>query len=60
MMDRLNSLAFFVAVAERGGITAAARKLGRSPSAVSRAVAALFIEKAAALLRGRFDAAEPG
>ena len=40
-MDRLDSIAIFVAVAERGGFVAAARKLGRSPAAVSRAVAAL-------------------
>jgi DNA-binding transcriptional LysR family regulator len=40
-MDRLDSLSIFVAVAERGGFIAAARKSGRSPAAVSRAVAAL-------------------
>ncbi len=40
-MDRLDSIAVFVAVAERRGFIAAARKLGRSPAAVSRAVAAL-------------------
>ncbi|WP_298428233.1 LysR family transcriptional regulator [Rhodoblastus sp.] len=40
-MDRLDALALFVAVAESGGFIAAARKTGRSPAAVSRAVAAL-------------------
>jgi DNA-binding transcriptional LysR family regulator len=40
-LDRLDSIAVFVAVAERGGFVAAARKMGRSPAAVSRAVAAL-------------------
>lgn len=40
-MDRLDALALFVAVAERGGFVAAARRMGRSPAAVSRAVAAL-------------------
>jgi DNA-binding transcriptional LysR family regulator len=40
-MDRLDALAFFVAVAEQGGFMAAARKTGRSTAAVSRAVAAL-------------------
>jgi DNA-binding transcriptional LysR family regulator len=40
-MDRLDSLAIFVAVAEEGSFIAAARRLGRSPTAVTRAVAAL-------------------
>jgi len=40
-MDRLDSIAVFVTVAERRGFIAAARRLGRSPAAVSRAVAAL-------------------
>ena len=40
-MDRLESLAVFVAVAEQGGFAAAARRLRRSPAAVTRAVAAL-------------------
>jgi DNA-binding transcriptional LysR family regulator len=40
-MDRLDSIALFVAVAERGGFIAAARKTGRSPAAVSRAIATL-------------------
>jgi DNA-binding transcriptional LysR family regulator len=40
-MDRLDSLAIFAAVAEQGSFIAASRRLGRSPTAVSRAVAAL-------------------
>jgi DNA-binding transcriptional LysR family regulator len=40
-MDRLDSLAIFTAVAEQGSFIAASRRLGRSPTAVSRAVAAL-------------------
>jgi DNA-binding transcriptional LysR family regulator len=40
-MDRLDTLATFVAVAEQGSFVAAARRLGRSPAAVTRAIAAL-------------------
>lgn len=40
-MDRLDLLAAFVAVAETGSFVAAARRLGRSPAGVTRAVAAL-------------------
>ncbi|HUO53220.1 MAG TPA: LysR family transcriptional regulator [Rhodoblastus sp.] len=40
-MDRLDAIALFVAVAERGGFVAAARRTGRSPAGVSRAIAAL-------------------
>lgn len=40
-MDRLDTLVLFVAVAEEGSFTAAARRLGRSPASVTRAVAAL-------------------
>ncbi|GAA5264627.1 hypothetical protein ACOSOMT5_P1052 [Acidiphilium sp. MT5] len=48
-MDRLDSLAIFVAVAEQGSFIAASRRLGRSPTAVSRAVAALEDELGGAL-----------
>ncbi|PPQ38683.1 DNA-binding transcriptional regulator, LysR family [Rhodoblastus acidophilus] len=48
-MDRLDHLALFVAVAERGGFGAAARKAGRSAAAVTRAVAALEEEFGARL-----------
>lgn len=40
-MDRLDSIAAFVAVADHHGFAAAARALGASPPAVTRAVAAL-------------------
>ena len=40
-MDRLDALAIFVAVADQGSFVGAARRLGRSPAAVTRAVAAL-------------------
>ncbi len=40
-MDRFQSLQVFVKVAERGGFAAAARVLGMSPPAVTRAIAAL-------------------
>src|SRR5260221_4742264 len=40
-MDRLENLSIFVAVAEQGSFVAAARRLGRSPAAITRAVAAL-------------------
>lgn len=40
-MDRLLTLEMFVAVAGEGGFAAAARKLGHSPPAVTRGIAAL-------------------
>src|SRR5215475_4759080 len=40
-MDRLDAMQAFVAVAEQQGFASAARKLGLSPSAVTRLVAAL-------------------
>jgi len=40
-MDRLDELSIFVAVAEQGSFVAAARRLGRSPSAITRAVSTL-------------------
>src|SRR5262245_45946132 len=40
-MDRLDELAVFVAVADEGSFVGAARRLGRSPAAITRAVAAL-------------------
>jgi DNA-binding transcriptional LysR family regulator len=40
-MDRLENLEIFVAAAESGSFTRAARRLGRTPAAVTRAVAAL-------------------
>ena len=40
-MDRLQTMAVFVAVAEEQGFAAAARRLSMSPPAVTRAVAAI-------------------
>ena len=40
-MDRIEDLRAFVAVVERGSLTGAARRLGRSLQAVSRSLAAL-------------------
>jgi DNA-binding transcriptional LysR family regulator len=40
-MDRIDELAAFVAVSEERSFVAAARRLGRSPAALTRAVAAL-------------------
>jgi DNA-binding transcriptional LysR family regulator len=40
-MDRLETVEIFVAVAEAGSFIGAARRLGRSPAAMTRAVAAL-------------------
>jgi DNA-binding transcriptional LysR family regulator len=40
-MDRLENLEVFVAAAESGSFTQAARKLGKTPAAVTRAIAAL-------------------
>jgi DNA-binding transcriptional LysR family regulator len=40
-MDRIDELAVLVAVLEAGSLTAAARRLGRSPPAVTRVLAAL-------------------
>jgi DNA-binding transcriptional LysR family regulator len=49
-MDRLEGLRVFVAVAEQAGFAAAARQLGLSPPAVTRAVAALEARLGARLL----------
>jgi DNA-binding transcriptional LysR family regulator len=50
-MDRLDAMAAFVAVAELRGFAAAARRLGLSPSAVTRLVAALEERLAIRLLQ---------
>jgi DNA-binding transcriptional LysR family regulator len=49
-MDRLDSLAIFVAVAEEGSFVFAARRMHRSPAAVTRAVADLEDRLATRLL----------
>lgn len=40
-MDRIDAMAAFVAVAETGSFIAAARRLGRSPASLTRAIATL-------------------
>lgn len=40
-MDRIDAMAAFVAAVDEGSLAAAARRLGRSPAAVTRAVALL-------------------
>jgi DNA-binding transcriptional LysR family regulator len=50
-MDRLEDLQAFIAIIERGSLTAAARHLGRSLQAVSRSLAALEREIGVELLR---------
>lgn len=40
-MDRISAMETFVAVADKGGFAAAARALGQSPPAVTRAISAL-------------------
>jgi len=40
-MDRFDALVIFIAVAEQGSFIGAARKLGRSPASVTRAIAEL-------------------
>src|SRR2546423_2813213 len=41
MMDRIDAMKVFVAALEEGSLAGAGRKLGRSPAAVSRAIAFL-------------------
>lgn len=50
-MERFEAFITFVAVAEAGGFAAAARKLGRSPAAVTRGLAGLERELGARLFR---------
>ena len=50
-MDRLDALRVFVTVAEEGGLAAGARRLGMSPPAVTRAIAALEARLGVELLR---------
>lgn len=49
-MDRLEAMATFLAVVDEGGFAAAARRLGHSPAAVTRAVAFLEAHLNARLL----------
>lgn len=50
-MDRLDAFATFSAVAEAGGLAAAARRLGKSPAVVTRTLQALELELGARLVR---------
>lgn len=50
-MDRVDAMIAFVSTADAGGLSAAARKLGRSPASITRAVAFLEERVGAALLR---------
>jgi len=49
-MDRIDAMKVFVATLDEGGLAAAGRRLGRSPAAVSRAIAFLEAHVGAALL----------
>ena len=49
-MDRIDAMKVFVAAADRGSLAAAGRSLGRSPAAVSRAIAFLEAHVGAELL----------
>jgi DNA-binding transcriptional LysR family regulator len=50
-MDRLDELLAFVVAVDRGGLSAAARALGRSPASITRAIASLEDRLGATLLR---------
>src|SRR5471030_352411 len=49
-MDRIEAMKVFVAALDEGSLAAAARRLGRSPAAVSRAIAFLEAHVGAELL----------
>ena len=49
-MDRIDAMKVFVAALDEGSLAGAGRKLGRSPAAVSRAVAFLEAHVGAELL----------
>lgn len=49
-MDRLDAMTVFIAVLDEGSLVAAGRRLGRSPAAVTRAIAALERQLGARLL----------
>src|SRR5260370_23444913 len=50
-MDRIEDLRAFVAIVEKGSLTAAAKQLGRSLQSVSRSLAALEREVGVELVR---------
>ena len=49
-MDRIDAMKVFVAALDEGSLAGAGRKLGRSPAAVSRAIAFLEVRVGAQLL----------
>ena len=49
-MDRIDAMKVFVAALDEGSLAAAGRRLGRSPAAVSRAIAFLEAHVGMALL----------
>lgn len=49
-MDRIDAMKVFVATLDEGSLAGAGRKLGRSPAAVSRAIAFLEAHTGTALL----------
>lgn len=49
-MDRLDALAIFVAIVDSGSLAGAARRMGRSPAGVTRALAALEHDVGARLI----------
>lgn len=49
-MDRLDAMSLFVAAVDGGSLAAAARRHGRSPASVTRAVAMLELSAGEALL----------
>jgi DNA-binding transcriptional LysR family regulator len=58
-MDRTDAIAVFIAVADHGSFAAAARRLGRSPASVTRAVADLESRLGVRLLTGSGSWAAP-
>src|ERR1700739_3967856 len=58
-MDRIDAMQAFVAVADLQGFAPAARKLGLSPSAVTRLIAALEERLGARLLQGTTRSVAP-
>jgi DNA-binding transcriptional LysR family regulator len=49
-MDRIDAMTAFVATVDEGSLAGAARRLGRSPAAITRAIASLERRTAAKLL----------
>jgi DNA-binding transcriptional LysR family regulator len=58
-MDRIDAMTALVATVDAGGLSAAARRLGRSPASITRAVAFLEERTGTALLRRTTRAIKP-